>query len=68
MTATKISRQDLEDRFRTIQGDIAGTVEQKKQSVMVIGAAGGVALLLLTYLLGRRSGKKRSAVVQIRRI
>lgn len=68
MSDTKISRQDLEDRFRSIQSDLTGKVEEKKQPAIVAGAAGGLLLLALMYLLGRRSGRKRSAIVSIRRV
>lgn len=68
MSDTKISRQDLEDRFRSIQSDLTGKVEEKKQPAIVAGAAGGLLLLVLMYLLGRRSGRKRSAIVSIRRV
>jgi len=68
VTDAKISRQDLEDRFRSVQNDLTGKVEEKKQPAIVAGAAGGLLLLIVMYFLGRRSGRKRSAIVSIRRV
>lgn len=65
--STKISRQDLENQFRTLQDEVTKKVDEKKQPALVAGAVGGIVLLLVMYLLGRRSGRKRSAVVSIRR-
>ena len=39
------------------------------QRLMALRTAGvGVILLLLMFLLGKRSGKKKSAVIEIRRV
>ena len=67
-TDTKITRQDLEDRFRSLQDEVTQKVEDKKQPVITAAIAGGLLLLLVFYVLGRRSGRKRSALVQIRRV
>jgi hypothetical protein len=64
----KISPQDLENKFRALQDDIQGRVDEKKPAIATIAAGGGLALLILFFLLGRRSGKKRSAIVEIRRV
>ncbi len=66
--ATKITPQDIENKLRALQGDVQGKVDEKKSTIATTAAAGGVVLLLIFFLLGKRSGKKRSAVVEIRRI
>ena len=65
---TKITPQDLENKLRALQGDVQGKVDDKKSTIATAATAGGVMLLVIFFLLGRRSGKKRSAVVEIRRI
>ena len=65
---TKITPQDIENKLKTLQGDVQATVEGKKSTIATTAAAGGMVLLLIFFLLGKRSGKKRSAVVEIRRI
>jgi hypothetical protein len=56
----KITKADIEQKLRNLQGD----VEEK-----IIGAAVavGVLTILVTFFLGRRSGKKKNTVVEIRR-
>ncbi len=65
---TKITPQDLENKLRALQGDVQDKVEDKKSTIASAAAAGGVVLLVIFFLLGKRSGKKRSTVVEIRRI
>jgi hypothetical protein len=65
---TKITRSDLESKFRAFQGDIQGKVDDKKQTLMAVGAGAGMFLMLLFFLLGRRSGKKKTTLVEIRRV
>jgi hypothetical protein len=66
-TTQKITRDDLERNFRSLQQGVQGRVDEKKPTLLTIGAAGGVVLLLLFFLLGKRSGKKKSTMVEIRR-
>jgi hypothetical protein len=65
---TKITPQDIENRLKALQGDVQSKVDDKKSTIATTAAAGGMVLLLIFFLLGKRSGKKRSAVVEIRRI
>ena len=65
---TKITPQDIENKLRALQGDVQNKVDDKKSTIATTAAAGGIVLLLIFFLLGKRSGKKRSAVVEIRRI
>jgi hypothetical protein len=67
-TAAKITPQDLENKLKALQGDVQSKVDDKKSTIATTAAAGGMVLLLIFFLLGKRSGKKRSAVVEIRRI
>lgn len=69
MSATgKITRDDLENRFRAIQDDVTKQVDDAKQPLIAAGAALGLVLLVVFYLLGRRSGRRKNTVVQIRRV
>ena len=65
---TKITPQDIENKLKAFQGDVQSKVDDKKSTIATTAAAGGMVLLLIFFLLGKRSGKKRSAVVEIRRI
>jgi hypothetical protein len=68
MSESKITRADLEAKFREVQTELNSTAERAKGKVMYAAVGGALLLVLLTYLLGRRSGKKRSTVVEIRRL
>lgn len=63
-----ISREDIEAKLRALQGDVQGKVEDRKSTVMVVAGGIGVILVIVFFLLGRRSGKRRSTVVEIRRV
>jgi len=65
---TKITPQDIENKLKALQGDVQGKVDDKKSTIASVAAGGGFVLLLIVFLLGKRAGKKRSAVVEIRRI
>ena len=66
--AKKISRDDLEAKFRDVKGDVDQRTLAAKQTgrPYIIGA--GLVVLLLAYLIGKRVGKTKSTVVEIRRI
>ncbi len=66
--STTISRDDLESKLRAFQGDIKGKVDDQKSNLMAAGVGIGTLLLIVFFLLGKRSGKKKSTVVEIRRI
>jgi len=63
-----ISRDDLESKFREIKDEVDKVTSSAKSKAVPAGIAGGILLILLMYLIGRRVGSKRSAVVEIRRI
>jgi cellobiose-specific phosphotransferase system component IIC len=65
---TKITRDDLEHRFRSLQDVAKGKVDEKRTTFATIAGTGGVLLLLLVFLLGKRSGKKKTTLVEIRRV
>lgn len=54
----RVTRADLEDKFRSLQRQVTGDVEERK-SMVVAGAVGaGLLALLASYLLGRRRGRR----------
>lgn len=54
----RVTRADLEDKFRSLQRQVTGDVEERK-SMVVAGAVGaGLLALLVSYLLGRRRGRR----------
>jgi hypothetical protein len=68
MATTKITRDDLEAKLREMSGDLDDAVEAARPK-LVGGAVAGVLLaVLVAYLWGRRRGRARSAVVEIRKM
>jgi hypothetical protein len=63
----RISRDDLESRFKSLQDDIQGRVENRKQTIVSIAAGVGVVLVVLSYLVGRRRGSRKATRVEFRR-
>ena len=63
----KITREELEDKFQALQDDLQFKVADKKSRIATGLTVGGGALLFLTYMFGRRRGRKRRSVVEIRR-
>ena len=63
-----IQRSDIEAKFRELTGGVRETAATAAPIGLAIGAAAVVAVIGVAYLLGRRRGKKRSTVVEIRRI
>ena len=63
-----ITRDDIESKLRQISGEVADVGTASKSYVLMAGAVAGVAIIAGAYLLGRRKGKKRTTVVEVRRL
>jgi len=63
----RISRDDLESKFRALQADIQGRTADKKQSLIAAGSAVATTVVILAYLFGRRRGRRRASRVEFRR-
>jgi ABC-type tungstate transport system substrate-binding protein len=60
-----ITRADLESKFRELEGDVTEQVESARSTAITVGV---IVAVLLAFLLGSRKGRKRSTVVEIRRV
>ena len=63
-----ITRADLEQGFLNIQRGARREIDDRKSAVVTIGTVVGVVLVVLVFLLGRRSGRKKTTFVEIRRV
>ena len=63
-----ITRDDIESKLREISGEVDDTTTKAKPYVLMGGLGALVLALILVYLLGRRGGKKRTTVVEIKRV
>ncbi len=65
--AGKITRDDIESKLRQIRGDVDTAGEAVKPNRLIVGVA-VVAVVTIAYLVGKRRGKRKSTVVEIRRM
>ncbi|HEX4490445.1 MAG TPA: hypothetical protein VH914_04480 [Acidimicrobiia bacterium] len=63
-----ITRADLEAKLRDITGDVGETVEAARGIGVAVASGVGVLLVVGAYWFGRRKGRKRKTVLEIRRI
>jgi hypothetical protein len=68
MPAHKITKADLEAKFAQLQSGASHTVADAKQKLMAAVAVGGIVVVVLSFLLGRRNGRRKNTIVEIRRV
>jgi hypothetical protein len=64
----RITREDIENKLRELEGDAREQVASVRSTAITAGIVVALMLLLIAFLLGRRKGKHRSTVVEIRRV
>ncbi|MBI2168572.1 MAG: hypothetical protein HYU28_03600 [Actinobacteria bacterium] len=64
----RVTRADIEAKLAEIRGEMDQDVERAKGVSLAVGAVVVTAVVLGAYLLGRRRGRKRQAVIEIQRV
>lgn len=64
----KITRGDIENKLREMRGDVEETAQEAKTPLLAIAGGVAVAIVVVAFLLGKRRGRRRSTVVEIRRV
>ena len=64
----RITRADLEAKLREVRGDVEEKGEAAKSTGLTVALVGIAALVGVAFLLGRRRGRRKSTVVEIRRV
>jgi hypothetical protein len=67
-TTGPVTKADIEAKLRDIKGDADEAVDDAKPIVEMAAIGGVILLILLAYFLGRRKGKKKTTMVEIRRV
>ena len=68
MTETKkITRDDLEAKFRELTGDVDEKAEEAKSTAVAVGAIVAAGVILGVFLFGRSRGRKKTTVIEVRR-
>lgn len=66
-TTDRVTPDDIKAKLTEIQGEATQQVESAKSQLIAAGAVAGLLLLIIAFLLGRRGGKRASAVIEVRR-
>ena len=68
MSEGRITRADVEGKLREMRGDAEQTAEAAKAPIMAIGAGVAAVIVIAAFLFGKRRGRRKSTVVEIRRV
>jgi hypothetical protein len=63
-----VTRGDIEAKLAEIRGVADDTTEVAQEAAKPALIAVGVGVVVIAFLLGRRRGRKKSTIVEIRRI
>ncbi len=64
----RITRADLEAKLREMRGEVEQTAEAVKTPILAIAGGVAAAVVIVAFLLGKRRGRRKSTVVEIRRV
>ncbi len=64
----RITRADIESKLHEMRGDVEESTEAAKTPILAIAGGVAVAIVVLAFLLGKRRGRRKSTVVEIRRV
>jgi hypothetical protein len=63
-----VSREDIEAKLAQIRGVADDTTEVAEGAAKTGLVVAGVGALVVVFLLGKRRGRKKSTIVEVRRI
>ncbi len=66
-TGGRVTKSDIEGKLRELRGDVEETAASAKPMILAAAAAAAVGTLAVVYLLGRRQGKRKNTIVEVRR-
>ena len=64
----KITKDDIRAKLDNIKGEVESTGDQAKPYALGVAIAGVLAVAAMAYVLGRRKGRKKMTVVEVRRV
>jgi len=67
-TDGKITRDDLEAKLRELKDDVDETTESAKSYAAAAAVAVGILVFAVAFAAGKKRGRRKSTVVEIRRI
>lgn len=63
-----VTRGDIEQKLREIRGEVDEIGQGSKNYALIAGAVAAVAVVGFAYLLGKRKAKRKTTVVEVRRV
>jgi hypothetical protein len=67
-TRGPVTRDDLEAKLREVYDGTTAQVASTRSTLVSVAAVVGALLVLIVFLLGIRGGKKRTTIVEIKRV
>lgn len=67
-TEEPVTRGTIEAKLREIRGEVDATTESARPYAIIAGVAVAVVVVGLAFMLGKRKGKKKTTLVEVRRV
>jgi hypothetical protein len=64
----KVTRDDIESKLRELRGEVDERVEEAKVPAIAIAVGIVVVTIVAAYWFGKRRGKKRQLLLEIKRV
>jgi hypothetical protein len=64
----KVTRDDIEAKLRELRGEVDERVEEVRVPAIGIAVGAAVVTIVVAYWFGKRKGRKRQMVLEIKRI
>jgi ABC-type glycerol-3-phosphate transport system permease component len=64
----KITKDDIERQLAGFQQTLQGKVDDRRQTLISAGVVVAVLVVLVVFFLGKRTGKRSSTFLEIRRL
>ena len=63
-----VTRDDIEAKLRELRGEVDTAGDNAKQYALIAGAVVAVTVVAIAFAWGKRKGKKKTTVVEVRRV
>ncbi|HET9692662.1 MAG TPA: hypothetical protein VFP61_16055 [Acidimicrobiales bacterium] len=64
----RIERSDIQAKLEELRGDVTDTTDRVRPILTYVAVGGAVALVVVSFWLGRRRGRRTSTWVEVRRL
>lgn len=64
----KVELGDIRSKLTDLRGDVDHATESAKPYLTYAAVGGGVLIIIIAFLLGRRMGKRKATWVEVRRL